>query len=116
MLCTHLTGRIDDEGAAITHSREMPNHIAKVLVSQDVRHVLEKDVRRLQLFNETEEVLNEIIARITVKAFSLAQTAQTPNKGIRLRSCPHVFLADLAWSVLLHQRRSGPYPSAFALC
>ena len=87
MLCTHLTGRIDDEGATITHSREMPNHIAKVLVSQDVRHVLEKDVRRLQVFHETEDVLNEITSRITVKPFSLAQTAQTQA---RESACDHV--------------------------
>ena len=77
MFCTQLTGRRDDEGATIAHSRETPNHLAKVLVSQDVRHVLEKDVRRLQLFHETEDVLNEITSRITVKPFSLAQTAQT---------------------------------------
>ena len=87
MFCTQLTGRRDDKGATIAHSRETPNHIAKVFVSQDVRHVLEKDVRRLQLVNETEDVLNEITSRITVKPFSLAQTAQTQT---RESACDHV--------------------------
>ena len=87
MFCTQLTGRRDDEGATIAHSRETPNHIAKVLVSQDVRHVLEKDVRRLQVVHETEDVLNEITSRITVKPFSLAQTAQTQA---RESACDHV--------------------------
>ena len=87
MFCTQLTGRRNDEGATIAHSRETPNHIAKVFVSQDVRHVLEKDVRRLQLVNETENVLYEIASLSAVQSLSLAQTAQTQA---RESACDHV--------------------------